>query len=178
MGQMEAWLIIAAPVVMYVLWEIYGVWLDTRPNKMKAVFFDGSRRVRVARVDLNHDGKSFNVKGTKGRKGKYHVVESAIYRTGLWRVPTSYYKWGFADPIDQLELASMSSKTADEYHEATEAHVARDIIETFSSPMITITSSMLIVIATVAIANAIVYIQLNTKLDEIMLALGIVKNGG
>ena len=37
---------------------------------------------------------------------------------------------------------------------------------------------MMIVIGVVAIANAIVYVQLNTKLDDIALALGIASNGG
>lgn len=182
MGELQAWAMLAAPVVLYLLWELYGIWLDTRPYKIKAVFFDESKRVMIARVNLNSNGKTFSMSSGMGsgknRKGKYHVVESCIYRTGLWRVPTSYYKLGDADPIDQIKLASASTLTAQDFHEATEAHVAQDIIESFSQPMFTITTSMMIVIGVVAIANAILYVQLNSKLDEISAALGIVSNGG
>lgn len=173
MGQFTAIIIIAMAPVLYLLWEAYGIYQDTRPNKMRAVFINESRHVSPQRVNINEDGKTFTV--GKNKPMKYHIQEACIYRIGTWRVPTSYYATGQADPIDIRNASSTSTQSAEAFHEATEAHVARDIINSFSEPFITITSSMMIVLAVVAIANGVVYVQLNSQLDIIKAALGIVE---
>ena len=172
MNQFAAWGVIALIPILYGLWEVYGIWLDTRPGKMRAVFINESRHVKPTRVNINDDGKTFTVgKGEKAQK--YHIQEKCIYRIGTWRVPTSYYATGQADPIDIRNASSESSQTSEAFHEATEAHVARDIIHAFSESFITLTSSMMIVLAVVAIANGFVFIQLKSELDLIKAALGI-----
>lgn len=172
MGQLAAWAMIIALPVLYGLWELYGIYLDTRPNKMRAVFIDESRHVIPKRVSINADGKTFTV--TQGDKAtKYHIQESCIYRIGTWRVPTSYYAIGQSDPIDIRKASSDSTQSAEDFQEATEAHVARDIINSFSEPFITITSSMFIVMAVVAIANGIVFVQLKSEIAIIKTALGV-----
>ena len=172
MGQMAAWAMIIAPVVLYGLWEVYGIYLDTRPNKMRAVFIDESRRVRSIRVTLADDGKTFS-RSSDDIATKYHVQEQCIYRLGTWRVPTSYYVTGQADPVNIRESSSESTQTSEAFHEATEAHVARDIINSFSEPFITITSSMLIVIVVTVMTGAFVYIQLKNEIGIIKAALGV-----
>ena len=173
MSQYMAWGVIVIPVLLYFAWEAYGIWLDTRPGKMRAVFINESRHVSPQRVNINEDGKTFTV-GKNDKKFKYHIQEKCIYRIGTWRVPTSYYATGQADPIDIRNASSQSTQSSEDFHEATEAHVARDIINSFSESMITITSSMMIVIVTVVIANGFVYIQLKEEIGKIATALGVV----
>lgn len=167
------WGSIIVPILLYALYEVYGIYLDTRPNKMRAVFINESRHVTPKRVNINGDGKTFTV--TKGDVAtKYHIQEKCIYRVGTWRVPTSYYVTGQADPIDIRTASSDSTQSAQDFQEATEAHVARDIINSFAEPFITITSSMMIVIVVVAIANGFLYVQLKSEIKLIADALGVV----
>ncbi len=170
-SQIMAWAMIVAPVLLYLLWEGYGIYQDTRPNRMKAVFINDARQIKVIRVTVGEDGKTFSVAGKI--ETKYHVQEQCIYRGGMFRVPTSYYVVGQADPINIKSVSSESSQTAEAFHEATEAHVARDIIKSFEQPLVTITTSMIITLAVVVIANAYIFIQLKQQLDSIQNVLGV-----
>ena len=166
---------LVAPFVIFAINLLWGIWQDTRPNKMRAIFLTASGDLQKARIDLQGDGKSFRIlhPGMKTKK-KYHVIDGPIYRDGMFRVPTSFYRMGQMEPLDLEGMkAASGSKTADEFEEATESHVAKDIIEAFHDPFITPTTTMIIVIGVVIVGFTLVYWGLNSQLEIIIDGLGL-----
>lgn len=170
-----AWYLIFALImipVFFGFWFLYGIYKDTRPDKMKAVLVDQNKQVSVHRVTLDPTRKSFRIKGDKPVT-KYMVVESAVVRTGMFRVPTSYYIHGRVEPINLLEMRAESSFSAVEFEEATEAHVAQDIISAFSNPALTPTTTMLLLVLVMVVALGFVWYDLSESLTAISDVLGI-----
>lgn len=154
------------------LWIGYNIYMDTRPDRMRAIFLDASKNIRGRRVKINPDGKSFSI----GKENKYSITEDCVYRVGTWRVPTSYYNLGQITPINIRDLKAENPISSEDFQIATESNIGRQIIEKFDNPVFTVTTSMMVILITIALANAVVYMQLNTSLDEIKTALGIVSN--
>lgn len=171
------WIAITAlvlPFVIFILYVLLGIWQDTRPNKMRAIFVTATGQLQKDRIDLQGDGKSFRVKHPgKNSRTKYMVVEDAIYRDGLFRVPTSLYRMGQSEPLDLERMKASDARTADEFEEATESHVAKDIIEAFHDPFINPTTTMIIFVLVLLVGLGLVYWGLNDKLNIIIDGLGL-----
>ena len=105
---MEQWIFIAFLVAVPVLYganEAWNVWRDLRPDKMRAVFILGDKQIRSMRVTINSNGKTFDVSQGKGKRAhKYVIAESAVFHSGRFRIPTSYYNWGRIEPINLKSL--------------------------------------------------------------------------
>lgn len=162
-----------ALIAVYLGLQGWEIWQDLRPNRMRAVFVDAKRQVTAVRVTIGGSGKDF-VHGDK----KYNIVDSAVYRVGRFRVPTCYYRADRREPISLWDLRAESDITAADFKEATEAHVARDIINAFDTPLLSPTMSLMLIGLAIAAVLFFVYSKLNGRLDEIATAVGVVSNGG
>lgn len=159
-------------IVLYLAIQAWQTWQDLRPNKMRAVFVDANRQVKSVRVSINSTGKDFS-----HADRKYSIIDKAVFRVGMFRVPTSYYRQDRKEPINLWDMVAESEMSAADFKEATESHVARDIINAFDSPLLSPTTSMLLIAGAVVVALGWFYMQISGRLDEIAAAVGVVSNG-
>lgn len=161
--------IIAIPF-LFLFYFLYGVYRDTRPGRMRAVFIDSNKSITAKMVTLQDNGKSFRI---KNQRAKYQVVAAAVARSGMFRIPTSYYIQGNTEPLNLLTMKAEVSLLATDFEEATETHVAADIIDKFSDPILTPLTGLIIVIIVVIIAVGASWNDISGDVTEIQDALGL-----
>ena len=169
---MEQWIFIAFLIAVPVLYganEAWNVWRDLRPDKMRAVFILGDKQIRSMRVTINSNGKTFDVSQGKGKRAhKYVIAESAVFHSGRFRIPTSYYNWGRIEPINLKSLTSETEISSEDFHEGVESNIGSQIIREFQETFLTPQMSLMIILAVLAIGLGFVYVQLNSQLEVII----------
>ena len=149
-----------------------NIWKDTRPDKMRVVYVDSSKQISSRRVTIDGTGKTFQLP-VGPRKTKYKIEPAAVVRSGMFRIPTSYYVLGRSEPLNLLEMKVENSISAEDFEEATEAHVARDIIDAFSDDFLSPTTTMILLIVVVCAVMGFVWYDLSGDLTTIIEGLGL-----
>lgn len=129
-------LVVSAFVLLYFARDI---WIALDESRIRA-----NIRYRDGRI------KRYNVKKQSGKGGErftikshtYHVEPDAVYRVGIFRVPTSYYNAEKSRPIFFQEKGEGSST---DYKDAAEHHVIEGLLRAFNPPKISPEMSLMLV---------------------------------
>lgn len=164
--------LIAIPVLFFLNW-LYGIWRDTRPDRMRAIFISEDRQLVNKRVKIGPDGKSFRIVLAGKKRQKYAIKDTAVVRTGTFRIPTSVYVLGRSEPLDLLQMKATDSIASGDYEEATESNVALQIIKAFSDDFISPTTTLLLVIVAVVVVVGFGWWDTSQDLNTIIDGLGL-----
>lgn len=171
---MMAWYIVGTLFLIpvgFLLNFALNIWQDTRPDKMRAVYVDSNKQISSRRVTLDPGGKTFRL--SIGKKMKYKIEPAAVVRSGMFRIPTSYYILGQKEPLNLLEMKAETPISAEDFEEATEAHVAREIIAAFSDDFITPATTMIILVVIMCAVMGFIWYDLSGDLNTIIEGLGL-----
>lgn len=172
---MIAWYIVGTLFLIpvgFLLNFALNIWQDTRPDKMRAVWVNSNKQIESRRVTLEPNGKAFRA-SVGGKKTKYKIEPAAVVRSGMFRIPTSYYVLGRSEPLNLLEMKAEDSISAEDFEEATEAHVAREIIAAFSDDFITPATTMIILVVIIGVVMGFIWYDLSADLNTIIEGLGL-----
>lgn len=172
---MIAWYLVGVMILIPVAFLAnfaLNIWQDTRPDKMRAVYVNSNKQIESRRVTVDANGKTFKM-SVGGKNTKYKIEPVAVVRSGMFRIPTSYYVLGRTEPLNLLEMRAEDSIASDDFHEATEAHVARDIIEAFTDSIITPATTMMILVVIIVAVMGLIWYDLNSSIDTIITGLGL-----
>ena len=147
---------------------IFAIWKDIRPffqpEHMYAIVINPDRS-RTSYF-LKPNSGAFLIKFGK-TDTKYSIDQRCVYTTGRFNTGTLYYLRGISAPVNFSTMKTENEITASDFHEATESHVARDIIksteEQFLSPLII----MLIICLVVVVSAGFVYFKLSGPISDI-----------
>lgn len=127
-------------ILLFVLREAREIWIALDDSRIRAnlIYPDQSIKRHVVKV-TSRAGRASSVT-IKGKT--YRVVPERIYRTGLWRVPTSYYVTGKTTPLELTENPGDISAT--DYYQAVENNITEGLLRFFQKPLLTPEVSLLI----------------------------------
>lgn len=149
-------------LLLYFAWDIYK---SLSPHYLKVYIAYSSLDIRKATKKIKVES---GVETIIVNKEKYVVDNSRMYRTGLFRCPTSFYVAGCAEPISLLNFKELSKVSSIDYHEATENHVVSQVIKAFKENFIPQDVGFSLIFIVMAAGFAGLYYMLNKKLDLIV----------
>lgn len=154
---MNALIAISAVGVMVAMFIAYKIYTDylvyLRPGYVRARIRCKDRRLISMYTPFSEKTNKFRFRGLP-----YSIDPKCIEREGIMRVPTLIYLEGISNPVylgeDKISLGGVS---AQDFKDALESHVGRDLIKAFMDDGISITTSVVILVCIMVVGFAAIF---------------------
>lgn len=140
----------------FVIWSGY----------MRVVFTGEDRKIAVRIIKADESDRDFEIE-VFGKHFKYGIDRNRIYRIGRFRLPTAYYKFGDAVPIDMLKTGHESDVAALDYAQVARNTVTRDLLAAFDTKFLSAQNIFVLTILTIAGGLLMLGVFVNIKVDEL-----------
>ncbi len=148
--------------------------LDPKRMRANVLYRDGHITRHVVKIMIEGKAARFKIGGKT-----YRVVPELVYRTGLWRVPTSYYVVGTITPLDLGGKAAVGTYTAEDYHQATEHHVVEGLLNAFKTGILTPETTLILMALLIVGVGGGLWYTFGQRFDELTLLIhGATTEGG
>lgn len=154
-------------LIVYWVYSNYIVYL--RPGYVRARIRCKDRRLLSMYTPFNVNTNKF-----KFRNKPYLIDPNCIEREGLMRIPTLLYIEGVSNPLflgdEKITLGGIS---ANDFHDALESHVGRDLIRAFADDGISIMQSVLIIVIVMGIGFAALFYMQHKNQESLMKQINV-----
>lgn len=150
------------------------------PKHIRIYIMHDSRRIESYYVKMDDD-QTVNI-SFQGKKHSYNVEPNRLYTLGRFNVPTAFYNYGTATPLDYMEAKVDVEFDPDDpnpdhigsrdYHTIKETNLAEQIMRVFAKPVISTTQATVLMIIAVIIAVGIHYWGTDQTLQKICNQVG------
>jgi len=139
---------------------------------MRVVFAGEDRRISGALIRIDDSDHDFEI-NQFGKVHKYGIDRDRIYRAGRFRLPTAYYKFGEAEPLDMLRTGLESKVSSLDYAQVARNTVTRDLLQAFDTKFLSAQNIFMMTILIMAGGLLLLGVFVNQKFDQMAKYHGI-----